>query len=251
MKHGVIEKLSVVSWKQLSCWCWWTVGSESVSLCLLIDPYRFFITHSLVRATVCSQNVPRKLCCNESPRPSEKVSDELCHSLSVVLSNTRLAQRRLVSKQSRNAFGAITRIGPLIIITFGTKILWYTTVLYLALELVLVRCEDIVKSGTVPKHKFANDTVTSIVLQLVPSLDQHTITFGARPSDDITFGAGLNDSTIIGASDAEFDPENPRHCQTQEDSYLKTHGTARHWIRPLKPTAQTRQQDVVNFEPEG
>ena len=48
---------------------------------------------------------PRQLCSNGSPWQSEKVPDRLFHSLSVDLSNTAWAQRKLISKLSGNTFG--------------------------------------------------------------------------------------------------------------------------------------------------
>ena len=58
----------------------------------------------------------RQLCFNFP----EEVPDELCHSLSVDLSITTWTQRGLINKHSGNAFGAVTRIRSIIIITFGT-----------------------------------------------------------------------------------------------------------------------------------
>ena len=46
----------------------------------------------------------RQICSNGSPRLLEKVLDGLCHSLSVDLSNTAWAQRRLINKLSGNTF---------------------------------------------------------------------------------------------------------------------------------------------------
>ena len=57
---------------------------------------------------------------NLVPRPPEEVPNGLCHSQSVDLSNITWALRRLINKVPGNAFGAIIRIRPIIIITFGT-----------------------------------------------------------------------------------------------------------------------------------
>ena len=55
-----------------------------------------------------------KLCYNKSLRQFEEVPDELCHFLSPNLSNTSWAKRGSVNTQAGNAFGAVTRIIPII-----------------------------------------------------------------------------------------------------------------------------------------
>ena len=64
------------------------------------------------RVLVFEFPTPWFLCSNRSSRSSEEVPGGLCHSLSVVLSNTAWAQTVLINKLSENAFSTVTKIRP-------------------------------------------------------------------------------------------------------------------------------------------
>ena len=71
-------------------------------------------------------------CPNEPSRPSDEVSDGLCHSPSVDLSNIMGAQRELINKQPRNACAshgtkATTEYHDKHSITFGAVIRYSIT----------------------------------------------------------------------------------------------------------------------------
>ena len=95
------------------------------------------------------------------PRPLEEVPDELCHSLSVDLSNTAWTQRGLINKLPGITFGAVTRIRPIIIITLGTtNIIAHNGITFGAgigvgscdrHIVTIVPCQDIVTFRTVTK----------------------------------------------------------------------------------------------------
>ena len=102
-------------------------GGGRVPLCLFIDSYKFSLSFYFMQSehqtkmfvngwqrVLFAFEIPthRKFCSNRSPQSSEEVLDGLCHSLSVDLSNTAWAQKRLINKLSENAFGTVTRIRP-------------------------------------------------------------------------------------------------------------------------------------------
>ena len=75
-------------------------------------------------------------------------------------------QRGLINKQYGNAFGAVTRIRP-IIITFGTtNVVGYSLITF-GVSISMVPCQDVLTFSTIHKH---------------------SVTFGVERSDSTTFG---------------------------------------------------------------
>ena len=99
-----------------------------------------------------------QLCSHGSPRPLEDVPDGLCHSLSVDLSNTGWAQKRLINKLSGNSLGTVTRIRRIIIITFGTSVVMHNGITFGAGIGVGVNDHDIVTEA--PYQTLALQKVT-------------------------------------------------------------------------------------------
>ena len=84
--------------------------------------------------------------------------DCVIHWSKVNLLNTARAQKELINKLPRNTFGAVTRIRPIIIITFGTTNVAHNSITFETGVGVGSRDRDIVTIFTNPSAQAGYDT---------------------------------------------------------------------------------------------